>query len=142
MPTMMSDLTGVDRRHGVLPIHTQPTMTKETSMKYMMFVATDPEPDLGTESDDDIEAWLTEVTRSGKRVTGDRLRPVEDATTVRVRSGELLITDGPFTEAREWIAGFDILDCEDLDEAIEIASKHPMARFGRIELRPFWPMEG
>lgn len=139
---MMSDLAGVDRRHGVLPIHTQPTMTKETSMKYMMFVATDPEPDLGTESDDDIEAWLTEVTRSGKRVTGDRLRPVEDATTVRVRSGELLITDGPFTEAREWIAGFDILDCEDLDEAIEIASKHPMARFGRIELRPFWPMEG
>jgi hypothetical protein len=142
MPTMMSDLAGVDRRHGVLSIHTQPTSTKETSMKYMMFVATDPEPDLGTESDDDIEAWLTEVTRSGKRVTGDRLRPVEDATTVRVRAGELLITDGPFTEAREWIAGFDILDCEDLDEAIEIASKHPMARFGRIELRPFWPMEG
>jgi hypothetical protein len=53
-----------------------------------------------------------------------------------------LITDGPFTEAHEWIAGFDILDCEDLDEAIEIASKHPMARFGRLELRPFWPIEG
>jgi hypothetical protein len=53
-----------------------------------------------------------------------------------------LITDGPFAEAHEWIAGFDILDCEDLDEAIEIASKHPMARFGRLELRPFWPIEG
>jgi hypothetical protein len=53
----------------------------------------------------------------------------------------LLITDGPFTESREWIAGFDILDCEGLDEAIEIASKHPMARFGRLELRPFWPIE-
>ena len=72
---------------------------------------------------------------------GDRLRPVEDATTVRVRSGELLVTDGPFAESREWIAGFDILDCEDLDEAIEIASRHPMARMGRLELRPFWPLD-
>ena len=72
---------------------------------------------------------------------GERLRPAEDATTVRVRKGEVLITDGPFTESKEWIAGFDILECEDLDEAIEIASRHPMARNGRLELRPFWPME-
>ena len=110
-------------------------------MKYMMFVATDPEPDQGTESIEELEAWFAEVTGRGKDVTGDRLRPVEDATTVRVRAGELLVTDGPYTEAREWIAGFDILDCEDLDDAIEIASKHPMARFGRLELRPFWPFE-
>jgi hypothetical protein len=110
-------------------------------MKYMMFVATDPEPDQGTESMEELEAWFAEVTGRGKHVTGDRLRPVEDATTVRVRAGELLVTDGPYTEAREWIAGFDILDCEDLDDAIEIASKHPMARFGRLELRPFWPFE-
>ena len=58
-----------------------------------------------------------------------------------MRKGEVLITDGPFTESKEWIAGFDILECEDLDEAIEIASRHPMAREGRLELRPFWPME-
>ena len=77
----------------------------------------------------------------GKRLIGDRLRPVEDATTVRVRSGELLVTDGPFTESKEWIVGFDVLDCADLDEAIEIASKHPVARSGRLELRPFWPGE-
>ena len=113
-------------------------------MKYMMFVATDPEPDQGTESPVQHIGALAvprEVTGRGKHVTGDRLRPVEDATTVRVRAGELLVTDGPYTEAREWIAGFDILDCEDLDDAIEIASKHPMARFGRLELRPFWPFE-
>lgn len=111
-------------------------------MKYMMFVATDTNPDPGTESPGDIEAWFADVEGRGKWVTGDRLRPVEDATTVRVRSGELLVTDGPFTESKEWIVGFDVLECEDLDEAMEIASKHPMARFGRLELRPFWPIEG
>jgi hypothetical protein len=111
-------------------------------MKYMMFVATDPEPDAGTEAPEDIQTWFAEVERRGKWLLGDRLRPVEDATTVRVRAGELLVTDGPFTEAKEWIAGFDILECDGLDDAIEIAAKHPMARFGRLELRPFWPIEG
>jgi hypothetical protein len=111
-------------------------------MKYMMFVATDTNPDPGAESPSDIEAWFADVDGRGKWVTGDRLRPVEDATTVRVRSGEVLVTDGPFTESKECIVGFDVLECEDLDEAIEIASKHPMARFGRLELRPFWPIEG
>jgi hypothetical protein len=74
-------------------------------------------------------------------VTGNRLRPAEDATTVRRRGDKLLVTDGPFAETQEWIAGFDILECADLDEAIEVASQHPMARFGRLELRPFWPDE-
>ena len=58
-------------------------------------------------------------------MTGDRLRPAGDATTVRVSKGELLVTDGPFTESKEWIAGFDILECDDLDEAIEIAVAAP-----------------
>jgi hypothetical protein len=53
----------------------------------------------------------------------------------------VLVTDGPFAETKEWIAGFDILECANLDEAIDIAAKHPMARFGRIEIRPFWPEE-
>jgi len=75
------------------------------------------------------------------RKHGDRLRPPEDATTVRWRRGEVLVTDGPFAETREQIAGYDVIDCADLDEAIEIASKHSMARFGRIEIRPFWPLE-
>ena len=60
---------------------------------------------------------------------------------MRVRKGERLVTDGPFTESKEWIAGFDIVDCADLDEAIDYASRHPMARHGRIEIRPFWPFE-
>jgi hypothetical protein len=109
-------------------------------MKYMMFVATDPEPDPGQEAGD-IDTWFADVEGRGKWITGDRLRPGGDARTVRVRSGKLLVTDGPFTGSKECIAGFDILECADMEEAIAIAAKHPMARFGRLELRPFWPMD-
>ena len=112
-------------------------------MKYLMFVATDPdapaEPDLT--GVDPIEEWVDKADASGCRVIGDRLRPAEDATTVRRRDGKVLVTDGPFAESRDWIAGFDILDCADLDEAIELASRHPMAATGRLELRPFWPLD-
>jgi len=110
-------------------------------MRYMMFVVTDPEAEEYVASEDTIEEWVEENDRRGRRVLGDRLRPVEDATTVRVRGGETIVTDGPFAETKEWIAGFDILECEDLDEAIEVAAAHPMARFGRLEVRPFWPFE-
>jgi hypothetical protein len=110
-------------------------------MEYMMFVATDPEAPEFDPAQDNIGEWFTEVQARGAHVRGMRLRPVEDATLVRVRDGETLVTDGPFAETKEWIAGYDILECADLDEAIEIASKHPMAKFGRIELRPAWPME-
>jgi hypothetical protein len=110
-------------------------------MRYMMFVAVDPAAEPFDPAGDTIGEWAADVDARGVHVLGDRLRPVEDATLVRVRGGELIVTDGPFTESKEWIAGFDILDCRDLDEAIEIAGRHPMARFGRIELRPFWPFD-
>ncbi len=114
------------------------------AMKYMMFVCTDAEPDppTGDPKLDDVEDWVARHDASGARVTGEALRPTSDATTVRVRGGKVLVTDGPFAETREWIAGFDILECGDLDEAIAIASEHPMARFGRLELRPFWDDDG
>ncbi|HOB56782.1 MAG: hypothetical protein IT189_08220 [Microbacteriaceae bacterium] len=110
-------------------------------MKYMMFVATDPEAEPYDPAQDNIQEWVAEMVARGVNLHGDRLRPIEDATLVRVRNGEVLVTDGPFTESKEWIAGYDMLEAADLDEAIEIASKHPMARFGRIELRPVWPFE-
>jgi hypothetical protein len=86
----------------------------------------------------DPDAWVEEMTRRGVREFGQRLRPVEDSTTVRVRDGEVHTTDGPFAETREQVGGFDLIDCADLDEAIEIAAKHPMAKFGMIEIRPLW----
>jgi hypothetical protein len=108
----------------------------------MMFVVVDPAAAAEAKpSDDDltIDEWLTDV--EGKRLTGDRLRPIGDATTVRVARGEVLVTDGPFTESKEWICGFDILECDNLDEAIAIASRHPQANGGKLELRPFWTDE-
>ena len=110
-------------------------------MKYFMFVVDDPTAEPYVREQDTIADWVEEMTTRGISVDGDRLRPAADAKTVRIRGGKPLVTDGPFTEAKEMIAGFDILECADLDEAIEVASKHPMARFGRIELRPFWPFE-
>jgi hypothetical protein len=59
---------------------------------------------------------------------------------VCVRDQEVLIMDGPFAETKEQVAGYDILECADLDEATEVAAKHPVARYGVIEVRPFWPM--
>lgn len=108
-------------------------------MKYMMFVATDAEPDQAPEAKGEIDRWLADVET--QRIVGDRLRPVGEAKTVRVRGGRTIVTDGPFAEAKEAIIGFDILECASLDEAIAIAAKHPMARAGRLELRPFWPFE-
>jgi hypothetical protein len=110
-------------------------------MRYLFFIATDTEPDAEPERAGEAKAWAQDGAARGIRVSGHRLRPVEDATTVRVRGGELLVTDGPFSESKEWIAGFDVVDCENLDDAIAFAAQHPMARAGRIEIRPFWPTE-
>ena len=66
--------------------------------------------------------------------------PTTDATTVRVRDGEVLTSDGPFAETKEQMGGFYLVECKDLDEAIEIAAKIPGARHGSIEVRPIWEM--
>jgi hypothetical protein len=106
-------------------------------MKYMMFVCSDSEPDTDRSPLPDIEEWVAENDAAGRRLQGSALAPVTAATTVRVRNGELLVTDGPVTETKEVIVGFDLLECADLDEAIEVARSHPMARNGRLEIRPF-----
>jgi hypothetical protein len=110
-------------------------------MKYLMFVCSDPERDTDTSPRPDIDEWVTTNDDAGRRLQGAALAPASAATTVRVRNGELLVTDGPFAETKELIVGFDLLDCADLDEAIEVARTHPMARGGRIELRPLADFE-
>ena len=110
-------------------------------MEYLLFMVNDPTAPPYVPEEDIIEEWVADLERRGVSRVGNRLRPVSDATTVTVREGATIITDGPFTESKEWIAGFDLIDVENLDEAIEIAAKHPMARFGRVEVRPVWPFE-
>jgi hypothetical protein len=106
-------------------------------MKYMMIVCYDPLIDPAeAEGGMDIDSWVTEMDGRGVRIEGRPLAP-EDATTVRVRAGEVLVSDGPFAETKELMVGYDMLECADLDEAIEVASKHPLARRGAMELRPF-----
>jgi hypothetical protein len=106
-------------------------------MKYMLLITGDETIHVEPE-DASPDAWVEEMDRRGVRLQGDRLGLAASATTVRIRGGELSITDGPFAETKEQIGGYDIIECADLDEAIEVASKHPVARFGAVEVRPFW----
>ncbi|MDL0430416.1 YciI family protein [Marinobacter sp. TBZ242] len=81
-------------------------------------------------------AGVERLTDQGKFITGQPLQPIEAATTVRVRDDEVLISDGPFAETKEQLAGFYLLDANDLNEALQLASRIPPARFGSIEVRP------
>jgi hypothetical protein len=111
-------------------------------MKYMLMICGDESMQLTEDQEAAVQrgtdAWVAEMDGRGIRQQGNRLSNVSDATTVRVRDGEVLVSDGPFAETKEQIGGFDLIECKDLDEAIEVASKHPMATFGTIEVRPFW----
>ena len=81
-------------------------------------------------------AFTEEVKKSGKLVKGDALQPTNTATTVRVRNGKSLTTDGPFAETKEQLGGYYLVEAKDLDEAMALAAKIPSARFGSIEVRP------
>jgi len=108
-------------------------------MRYILFVCVDPAAETYVPQEDNIEDWVAEMDQRNVRVLGSRLKELKDARTIRRRNGKVIVTDGPFAETKEWIAGFDLLECANLDEAIEVASQHPMARFGRLEIRPLWP---
>jgi hypothetical protein len=81
-------------------------------------------------------AFSNEVRQRGAFLSGEPLQPTSMATTVRLRDGQALTSDGPFAETREQLGGFYILECKDLDEAIELAAKIPTAKEGSIEIRP------
>jgi len=85
-------------------------------------------------------AFTQEVRDGGKLVSADRLKPATAATTVRIRNGETLVTDGPFAETKEQLGGYYVLDCENIDEALQYAAKIPAAEVGSIEVRPVWEM--
>jgi hypothetical protein len=107
--------------------------------RYLMLVCTDPAVDPGVfDTMKPVDPWVAETGDRGVRVFGSELEPPESARTVRVRQERAIVTDGPFAETKEQIAGFDLLDCADLDEVIETAARHPMARAGILEVRPLW----
>ncbi len=85
-----------------------------------------------------IQEWDLEMDRRGVRLDGRPLRPPADAVTVRVRGGEATISHGPVAAAAEQMAAYELLDCADLEEATRLASTHPMATVGTIEIRPIW----
>jgi hypothetical protein len=87
-----------------------------------------------------FNAFSNEVKEKNVYVGSNRLRPVASATSVRVRDGKTMTTDGPFAETKEQLGGYYLLDCKDLDEAIEYAAKIPGALWGTIEIRPVWAM--
>ena len=112
-------------------------------MRYMLMICTDETVSLSPAeilADPEMRGWLGEIERRGVARGGERLRPRADATTVRVRNDEVLTSDGPFAETKEIVGGFNILNCSDLDEAIELAAKHPAARYGAVEVRPIWEL--
>lgn len=83
-----------------------------------------------------FDAWITDLERRGVLRTHVGLHDSVTATTVRVRDGDVLLTDGPFAEGREQVGGLAIVDCADLDEAVAIAAAHPAAAVGQVEVRP------
>lgn len=105
-------------------------------MKYLMLVCVDPSLEVPPGGREKIERWLAEV--EGKRLLGNQLRPQEEAHVIRLRGGKPFVTDGPFAETKEHIAGFDVLECDSLDEAVALASGHPVAEFGAIDVRAFF----
>jgi hypothetical protein len=87
---------------------------------------------------DEYQEFIKQLTASGARIASQRLRPSASATTIRVRGGETLVSDGPFAETKEQLGGFFLINANDLDEAIAWAAKFPMAKHGSIEVRPVW----
>ena len=107
-------------------------------MQYLLIICHDdsfaPTDTLVTE----ILAWIDDVKTRGLRKYGNPLRPPADATTVRVREGQLLLKHGPFSKSKEQICAYELLECATVDEALEAASRHPMAKAATIEVRPVW----
>jgi len=115
-------------------------------MKYMLLIHSNHDAWAGLSDDegkaimDEYYAFTQRLADSGELVSGDPLQGPETATTVRVRDGKRSTTDGPFVETKEHLAGYYVVDCADLDRALELAEQIPDARFSGVEVRPVGEM--
>ena len=110
-------------------------------MQYMLLIygpdqTTPPPPEVMQAEIEAYNAFTAEVNERKLLVSAEALHPTHTATTVRVRDGKTLTTDGPFAETKEVLGGYYLLNCKDLDEALEMAAKIPGAKHGSIEVRP------
>ena len=110
-------------------------------MKYLLLIADDPAAVAAAPDRTQEYIKFTEgIVASGEMVGGERLHGVDNATSVRVRNGRTLATDGPFAETKEQLGGYYLVDVSDLDRALELAAQIPAARTGVVEVRPIWDM--
>jgi hypothetical protein len=115
-------------------------------MQYLLLIYRD-EAEVAKTAEADLQAMSKEygeftqgIVKSGQFRAGDALQPTRTATTVRVRNGKTVTTDGPFAETKEQLGGYYLVEARDLDEAIRVAARIPNARDGSIEVRPIRPM--
>ena len=111
-------------------------------MKYMMMFWVDEAAEVTPDEDATmmiaVKSWVDEMTARGVMVQGGALRSAGEAAIVQVRDGEVLVSDGPFAETKEQIGGYGVIECADLDAAVQIAAGHPLARTAKVEVRPYW----
>lgn len=116
-------------------------------MKYLLLIYGDdsaPMDPAAPETKEILQAYNAfndEINGRGIHLGSNALQPVSTATTVRVRDEEVLVTDGPFAETKEALGGYYLVECADLDEALEVAAIIPGAKYGSIEVRPVWELE-
>ena len=115
-------------------------------MKYLCLIYSDesqwpkmPEQEMGRMMSEYM-AYTADIKKSGNYIGGERLQPTQTATTIRIRNGKMSTTDGPFAETKEQLGGFYLVDAKDLNDAIQIASRIPGARFGSVEVRPLFEL--
>ncbi len=107
-------------------------------MQYLLIISHDDDFAPKESLFGEINEWIAEMEKRGIRIYGKPLQPADTAKTVRVRKGKVKVIDGPFADSDEKMCAYELLECKGIDEAIEAASRHPMARVATIEVRPVW----
>ncbi len=116
-------------------------------MRFIVLVHEDPAADASiseeqrAELDDQVFAYVSELERSGKLIAGGPIETPEKATVIRSNNGELSMTDGPYVETKEHLAGFLLIEVADRDEALKLAAQFPRANYGSIEVRHHWKLQ-
>ena len=108
-------------------------------MKYLLIIAHDDQFRSSPELVESIHAWIEEYTRKGIRLVGAPLKPPNEAITIAGHTGTKDIRPGPFTTPPLHTAAFEMIECENIDQAVEVAQTHPMADRASVEVRPIWP---